>query len=110
MIVKAIIQAKFIQFVKRIATLALYSFPASFLNSFLEYLNKKIALQFRQNLNRYFHDNYIRGRTFYQVAHIDSRMPNPDQRLTEDISKWAHALSNLYSNVSKPLLDIFLFS
>lgn len=37
-------------------------------------------------------------------------MPSPDQRLTEDISKWSRALSNLYSNVSKPLLDIFLFS
>ena len=35
---------------------------------------------------------------------------NPDQRLTVDIQKWAIALSNLYSNFSKPLLDIILFS
>lgn len=35
---------------------------------------------------------------------------NPDQRMTVDIQKWAIALSNLYSNFSKPLLDIILFS
>lgn len=61
LIVKSIIQAKFNMFIKRIATLALYSFPAAFLNSFLEYLNTKIALQFRTNLNRFFHKNYIKG-------------------------------------------------
>jgi ATP-binding cassette subfamily D (ALD) protein 3 len=35
---------------------------------------------------------------------------NPDQRLTSDIEKWAHSLSQIYSNFSKPLLDIFLFT
>jgi ATP-binding cassette subfamily D (ALD) protein 3 len=30
--------------------------------------------------------------------------------LTSDIEKWAHSLSQIYSNFSKPLLDIFLFS
>ena len=44
------------------------------------------------------------------MTNLDSRIPNPDQRLTEDIEKWASCCSNLYSNISKPLLDIFLFS
>ena len=44
------------------------------------------------------------------MTNIDARIPNPDQRLTQDIDKWAHSLSNLYSNVSKPILDIVLFS
>lgn len=90
--------------------MALYSLPGSFINSYLEYLNKKIALRFRENLNNYFHDEYVKDKIFYQVSTIDGRLPNPDQRLTEDINKWAHALSKFYSNVSKPLLDIFLFS
>lgn len=41
---------------------------------------------------------------------MDSRIGNPDQRLTQDIEKWASSLSSLYSNLSKPILDIILFS
>jgi ATP-binding cassette subfamily D (ALD) protein 3 len=47
---------------------------------------------------------------FYQVSNLDSRVANPDQRLTSDIDKWANSLSMIYSNFSKPVLDIFLFS
>lgn len=90
--------------------MGLYALPASFINSYLEYLNKKIALKFRENLCDYFHTRYIKDNIFYQVSTIDARIPSPDQRLTEDIDKWAHALSQLYSNFSKPLLDIILFS
>lgn len=48
--------------------------------------------------------------TFYQLGNLDSRITNPDQRLTADIEKWANSLSMIYSNFSKPLLDIILFS
>ena len=37
-------------------------------------------------------------------------MENPDRTLTDDINKWALSLSQLYSNVSKPVLDLILFS
>lgn len=47
---------------------------------------------------------------YYQVTNIDTRISNPDQRLTTDIDKWATSLANLYSNFTKPLLDIILFS
>lgn len=30
--------------------------------------------------------------------------------MTEDVEKWAQSLSGLYLNVSKPVLDIILFS
>lgn len=109
-IVKSIIQAKFPDFIKNITSLAMYAVPASFINSYLDYLNKKIALRLRSRLTYYFHDSYISGKFFYQVTNVDARIPNPDQRLTEDIDKWANAVTNLYSNFSKPLLDIILFS
>lgn len=41
---------------------------------------------------------------------MDSRIPNPDQRLTQDIEKWANCLSTLYLNFTKPVLDIVLFT
>ena len=48
--------------------------------------------------------------TFYQLGNLDSRITNPDQRLTADIEKWSNSLSTIYSNFSKPTLDIILFS
>ena len=47
---------------------------------------------------------------FYHVGTVDSRIKNPDQRLTQDLDKWATSLSSMYSNLSKPFLDIVLFS
>lgn len=47
---------------------------------------------------------------FYQLGNLDSRISNPDQRLTADIEKWANSLSMIYSNFTKPTLDVILFS
>ena len=47
---------------------------------------------------------------YYQISNLDSRITNPDQRLTADIEKWSNSLSQIYSNFSKPVLDIVLFS
>ena len=44
------------------------------------------------------------------MINLDERIKNPDQILTQDIDKWSQSLSVLYSNFSKPLLDIILFS
>lgn len=47
---------------------------------------------------------------YYKICNLDSRIANPDQRLTSDTEKWASSLSSLYLNTVKPLLDIILFS
>jgi hypothetical protein len=84
-------------------------------------------MHFRRRLTDDLNSKYIAGNTFYQVANLDSRIDNvydpatpppthlpppppSDQRLTQDVDKWATSLSLLYSNLSKPLLDIVLFS
>lgn len=84
--------------------------PASFVNSFLDFLNKKLALRFRRRLTDFFHMTYLKDMIFYQLGNLDSRISNPDQRLTADIEKWANSLSTIYSNFTKPTLDIILFS
>ena len=48
--------------------------------------------------------------TFYKVSNIDNRIQNADQLLTQDIDKFAENLSHLYSDISKPLVDIVLFA
>lgn len=109
-VVKSIIKMDWSMFLKKVGSMALCAVPASFINSYLDYLNKTLAINFRKNITHYFHNKYLDGMTYYQLTNIDARIPNPDQRLTQDIDKWAHSLSNLYSNVSKPILDIVLFS
>ena len=47
---------------------------------------------------------------YYKICNLDSRISNPDQRLTQDAEKWSASLSALYVNFSKPILDMFLFS
>ena len=55
-IVKSLIEVKFLAFIDKLVNLALIAIPASFINSYLEYLNKRLALRFR---SRYITDNYI---------------------------------------------------
>lgn len=88
----------------------MYALPSSMLNSALDYVTKSLALIFRENLSKDMNKKYLTGLVFYQLTGIDSRISNPDQRLTQDVEKWAESLSNVYSNMVKPALDIFMFS
>lgn len=56
------------------------------------------------------HKRYIDGMNYYKITNLDSRIQTPDQRVTQDIEKWSQAFSSLYSDFSKPLLDMILFS
>ena len=90
--------------------MGLVAIPASFVNSFLDFLNRKLALRFKRRLTDFFHKSYLRDMVFYQLGNLDSRISNPDQRLTADIEKWSNSLSTIYANFTKPTLDIILFS
>lgn len=109
-IVKSIVRMNMNEFVYRLFVLGLYSLPSSIINSSLELFNKLLGLYLRENLTKYFHEKYLKNKCFYQITNWDTRIANPDQIFTNDIEKWAYSLSSLYSNFSKPLLDIFLFS
>lgn len=108
--VKAIVNLDFKKFIGSVIFLALFSIPASAVNSALDYFNKNLTLLFRRRLTNHFNNKYLDKMIYYQICNLDNRIKNPDQRLTQDIEKWASSLSNLYSNFSKPLLDIILFS
>ena len=47
---------------------------------------------------------------YYKICNLDSRIANPDQRLTQDAEKWSDSLARLYLNISKPTLDIIFFA
>lgn len=47
---------------------------------------------------------------YYKICNLDNRIANPDQRLTTDAAQWSACLAQLYTNLCKPILDMFLFS
>ncbi|KTG35044.1 hypothetical protein cypCar_00045206 [Cyprinus carpio] len=53
--------------------------------------------------------SYNRGFTYYQIGNLDNRIANPDQLITQDVEKFCDSVVDLYSNVSKPLLDILIY-
>lgn len=84
-IVKSIIQKNKTIFIERVFYLGLIAVPASFVNSFLDFLNKRLAISFKKRLTSFFHETYMKDQICYQLSNLDSRIGNPDQRLTADI-------------------------
>jgi len=66
-IVKGMIKMDWNIFIKRIINLAFCAVPASFVNSALDYYNKKLAISFRKRLTLHFHDRYLKNMIYYQV-------------------------------------------
>ncbi|KAI8806209.1 ABC transporter transmembrane region 2-domain-containing protein [Cladochytrium replicatum] len=88
----------------------LVALPATYTNSMLTFLQNKLAIAFRTNLTNHLHDKYLRDMTFYKVANLDDRIKNADQLLTQDVTKFCHACSELYSNLTKPILDTMIYN
>ena len=80
-IVKSIINANYGDFVKKvkkikrkfvficfqIINLGILAIPSSFVNSYLDYLVKRLGLDFRTRLTMYFHNKYMKDMVYYQV-------------------------------------------
>lgn len=64
-IVRGIIEQDFGLFIRRILNLGGVSIPASFVNSYLDYLNKSLAIRFRKRLTDHFHNIYLKDMIFY---------------------------------------------
>jgi len=43
------------------------------------------------------------------MSNLDNRIANADQLLTQDVDKFCDSATELYSNILKPLLDIFIY-
>lgn len=84
--------------------------PATYTNSMLAYLQKKLALAFRTNLTTHLNTLYLENNTFYKVTNLDDRIKNPDQLLTNDTLKFCEKVAELYSSLAKPMLDIVIYN
>ncbi|CAM9106608.1 unnamed protein product [Ascophyllum nodosum] len=83
--------------------------PVAVVNSLLKYLQGELSLRFRQRLTAHVISKYMEGVTFYAVSNLDGRIANPDQAITQDIERFAESLADLYSNITKPVLDILVY-
>ncbi|KAF9914171.1 hypothetical protein BX616_008827, partial [Lobosporangium transversale] len=84
--------------------------PATYTNSMLTYMQSKLAIQFRTRLTNHIHEQYLTDMTFYAIGNLDDRIKNADQCITVDVNKFCTSLSELYSNLAKPILDVIIYN
>nr|QUF59459.1 ATP-binding cassette transporter Abcd3 [Brachionus angularis] len=82
----------------------------SLVNNSLKYGLDELKLRFRTRLTKYLYSKYLKNLTYYKMNNLDNRISNADQLLTQDVEKFCNSLTELYSNLSKPLLDVGIYS
>jgi len=88
----------------------IYSMPAlALINQLLKYGLNSLKLRLRMRFTMNIYDSYLRGHTYYKMSNIDNRIANADQLITQDVEKFCNSLVDLYTNLSKPLLDMVIY-
>ncbi|XP_072560544.1 ATP-binding cassette sub-family D member 3-like isoform X2 [Paramormyrops kingsleyae] len=81
----------------------------SLINNSLKLGLNELKLLFRARLSAHLYDEYLKDYTYYKMGNLDNRIANADQLLTQDVEKFCSCVVDLYSNLTKPLLDIGLY-
>jgi len=111
-VAEAMVSRDWTAFADGVLSFFLVTIPASAVNSGLKYTTSVLSLLFRRRLTIHVNNEYLRGVNFYKACNLggDSRIDSADQRVTADIEKFSIAISELYTSLSKPTLDVILFT
>eukprot|EP01083_Nonionella_stella_P076270 207776_1 len=109
-IVKSIVEQRFRRFLWLMSKWIGVAIPATYINSMIRYLENKLAIAFRTRLVHHVYDLYMKNDSYYAMGNLDSRIKNPDQCMTDDVENFTTSLAHLYSQLSKPLLDVVLMT
>lgn len=95
---------------KRLLIQFFMSMPViSLVNNVLKWSIGEMKLRLRTNLSLHLYQQYLKGFTYYQISNLDNRISNADQLLTTDIERFCDTVVDLYSNITKPMLDISMY-
>ncbi|KAI0823032.1 adrenoleukodystrophy protein [Trametes gibbosa] len=116
-IVASLVRAQPLPFLMNISKWLLVAIPATWTNSWLSYVQNKLALAYRTRLTQEVMKQYLGDdadpqdlKVFYKLANLDDRIKNPDQMITHDIQRFSTHLAAIYANVAKPVLDVILYN
>ncbi|EME49183.1 hypothetical protein DOTSEDRAFT_68051 [Dothistroma septosporum NZE10] len=109
-LVSALVRGKGKEFMKGLVWWMLVAVPATFTNSMLAYHQTSLSLAYRSRLTNHIHDQYLGNMTFYTLSALDDRIKNADQLITVDVTKFSTSLAQLYSSLSKPVLDLVIYN
>lgn len=112
MLVGALVAKRLRRFSKLLMFWMLIGLPASFVNALLDWTKDKLRQGIRTNLNNSIMDDYLPDNldpNYYALIQLsDSKIKDPDQRISTDITRLAQALSSLPGQLLKPTLDLLL--
>ncbi|XP_069161594.1 LOW QUALITY PROTEIN: ATP-binding cassette sub-family D member 3 [Procambarus clarkii] len=109
LIESSIISMDLNHFLRHLVELVLAMPAISLVNNVLKYGLNEMKLRFRTRLSNHLYDSYLKGFTYYKMNNLDNRISNADQLLTQDVEKFCDSVVELYSNISKPILDILIY-
>lgn len=108
LLAKNIVQKNFASFARYLLQWLLIALPATTCNSLIRYLECKLDLELKSELIKKAHNHYFKDRVYYKIALKQTENTQVDQNLTEDVDKLVQLLVHLYSQLTKPILDIAL--
>ncbi|KAH7883863.1 ABC transporter transmembrane region 2-domain-containing protein [Phlebopus sp. FC_14] len=116
-IVASLVRGQSFQFLLYIIRWLLVAVPATWTNSWLSYVQNKLAIAYRTRLTREVLKQYLgddaegpEGKVYYKLSNLDDRIKNPDQMITHDIQHFSSHLAAIYANLAKPILDVILYN
>ncbi|SGZ51405.1 CIC11C00000003847 [Sungouiella intermedia] len=111
-LVGALVSKKLRKFGQLLAFWMFLGIPASLVNASLNWTRDKLRQQLRTNMNNSLMEDYLPDNldpNYYALIQLsDSKVRDPDQRISTDVSRLALALASLPGQILKPTLDLLL--